>query len=77
MSPYEAEVLKARAACLALFHAKTAVETRRSALARAWHLRPGGHEWADLLADVNAELPPAAWLGYATARNDERLGRAG
>lgn len=75
MSAFDAEVAKVQAAQEAVWKAETAVEARRRAVARAWRLRPGGVEWADLLRVVNSGLPPAAWLTVATLRNDERLGR--
>lgn len=76
MSTYEAEVAKIAAACDLIWRAETAVDTRRAAIARAWANRPGGVEWSDLLAAVNARLHPDARLTYATARSDERLARA-
>lgn len=76
MSTFEAEVAKVQAAQREILAADNAIEARRSAVAKAWRLRPGGTAWQDLLAAINAGLPVRAWLTYATLRSDERLGRS-
>lgn len=75
MSTFEAEVARVQAAQREVLAAGVAIEARREAVARAWALRPGGLEWADLLRAVNDGLPAKAWLTAATLRSDERLGR--